>query len=1244
MDGKSDTLHYGLGASPALADHGFQGLTVLPGAWYIAAALKRAGCPGGVRVRDARFERPLILADDPHAVRLEAQGARGAVQRYVFSSGETVLARLELEPAGAEPVHPAPPPADFPGALSAPELYARLEANGNRYGPRFQRLTSIAMGGGRAAARLAFETAPAGLDPLWIDAAVQALAALVSERGHTFVLRGVAEAYIAPEPRPPVSAAAELEGELAGNVTLFDAAGRPSVILRGVSFSFLENAAAALPLVVTATFTADPIEEGLRFWADEIKLPVEPRFAPYSQVFQELLDPDSQSRRNRSGSNAFLINLADWMPAASVRGVDAGSASWPAGVDRHTLPNGMEVAHLNTHETEYVFQEIFADRCYLRHGVALPAGATVIDIGANIGLFSLFVRTERPDAVVYSYEPSPIAFRALEANCQAYGPGLHPVNAGVARERGQADLTFYCRSSVFSSFHPDAAEDRGAIQTVVENMVRGELGADSGPVDEYVHDLMADRMDARTFACPMVSVSNIIRDHGLRRIDLLKIDAEKCELDILRGIDDEHWPLIQQVVVEVHDRTRAALAETQAILTAQGFRCACEEERLLAGSGLFNVYAVRDYAAAGRPAAAESEADRRWLELQAKAEEFERALAAYAGGGAPPAVLVFCPPPPHGLSRQEQWQFSVIEERLAAQARSLPSLTVVDSATLRQRHPSADWHLGAKETAGHIPYTPEGFALLATAVMRAVAAERRAPFKAIAVDCDHTLWHGVCGEEGPLGVSVTPAHRAIQEFLLRQMRSGMMLCLCSKNEESDVWAVFERNPGMVLKREHIAASRISWAPKSEGLSELARSLNIGLDAFIFLDDNPVEIAEIAARCPGVFPIALPSPLESSPGWLEHHWVFDSGRITAEDQARTRLVREAAQRERFRETTATLGDFIAGLQLQVRVAPAQPADLGRLAQLTQRTNQFNFTTLRRSEFELRRYLQEQDGRALAVEVRDRFGDYGTVGLVLYQLVGTVCCVDTFLLSCRVLGRGVEHQVLAALAAEAIKAGAATIELPLRITAKNRPAADFVASLPAAFTRPESDATIHGFEARSLRELRYAPDARRPAAAAAEAAPAPAPAAPPNLSGLRLSADAWGRIAALAADANRLRAAVDEHRLRRAGADPSRLQADVPATLSGKLLALWRRILANPQAGLDQNFFDAGGSSLKAVQVVAAIRRELRLPVTVTQFFECPTVRLLSQKLDPAGHPSATDGSSDALERGARRKARLRRTAA
>ena len=194
-----------------------------------------------------------------------------------------------------------------------------------------------------------------------------------------------------------------------------------------------------------------------------------------------------------------------------------------------------------------------------------------------------------------------------------------------------------------------------------------------------------------------------------------------------------------------------------------------------------------------------------------------------------------------------------------------------------------------------------------------------------------------------------------------------------------------------------------------------------MDSFIFIDDNPVDCADVKINCPGVLTLQLPQNPESFSTFVNHIWAFDRTGLTEEDQSRTRMYRENAERQQFREHSFSLKNFIDGLQLRVEITNAAENDLGRVSQLTFRTNQFNFTTIRRSESEIRNFLLREGAHCLAVRVTDRFGDYGMVGVVLYEKTADQYKVDTFLLSCRVLGRGVEHAVLSTLGKKALKEG-------------------------------------------------------------------------------------------------------------------------------------------------------------------------------------------------------------------------------
>ena len=222
----------------------------------------------------------------------------------------------------------------------------------------------------------------------------------------------------------------------------------------------------------------------------------------------------------------------------------------------------------------------------------------------------------------------------------------------------------------------------------------------------------------------------------------------------------------------------------------------------------------------------------------------------------------------------------------------------------------------------------------------------------IVLDCDNTLWKGVVGEDGVAGITIPAAWSRFQQFMVEQASQGVLLCLCSKNDESDVLDVFEQRPDMVLKRDHLVAWRINWEPKSENIRALAQELNVGLDSFIFLDDNPVECAEVQAGCPEVLTLRLPIDGDIA-GFIEHVWAFDHLSVTSEDQQRTAMYKQEIERGRFQKQAMTIEEFLAGLDLQIQISEPAPTQISRVAQLTQRTNQFNFTTIRRTDGEILR---------------------------------------------------------------------------------------------------------------------------------------------------------------------------------------------------------------------------------------------------------------------------------------------------
>jgi FkbH-like protein/FkbM family methyltransferase len=1275
-------IEVGIRSLPYLADHGFHDMVVLPGSFFIEKALALHNNIFGVlprRARNIRFSHPVILSEENTVITVWAEPSTEESWAYHFGAasasgvpvdGEILsFARLEIE-HGYSPTTDLQLPgfsieafkAEAAEVLTQEVFYERLRSNGNQYGPHFQNLNSIWRKGGQALGELVFQNRMGAvsshiLHPTLLDSITQLLGSCVLEKAQAFVLKAIERAEFFELDIPDrCYALAQLSSDqsepagFSGHLTVFDKTGKTFLELGGVSFAYLESlkpepqpAAGHVELCIAATFTAEPIEDPLAFWAQHFGTPVEIRFAPYNQIFQQLLASGSLFHKNRSGVNIILIGLEDWLQKVAPADPKVDRERLEAafrGRKRRVLPNGLEIAHINSYETDYVYKEIFEDQCYFRHGIGLNDGDIVVDIGANIGLFALFAAQRCPKAKIYAFEPSPVTFDLLKANCQAHGPNIHAFNQGVAEKAKTARFTFYENSTVFSSFHPDAGEDHAAIRAVVRNMLRREMPAEEAPLEGYVSELTSDRLSSRSYDCPLVSVSDIIRANQLSQIDLLKIDAEKSEEEILSGIQETDWPKIRQMVIEVHDPTHQAVGRIEALLCEKGFQCTVEQESLLEESGLFNIYALRTEG--GRPTAKAKGVGTAEETLQRKIVDFSIALRAFMSRSSCRMIVGVCPPAP-----EDKFSGSMREvlDKAGAQlldlAIRIPNVHTLSKEAL-DRYPAEDYFDPVSLRMGHIPYTPAGYASLGSAVFRKVFAVRTAPYKAIVLDCDNTLWKGVCGEDGPLGVELSPPFRRLQEFMLEQMHRGMLICLGSKNNETDVWEVFERRADMVLRREHLSAWRINWGLKSENILSLARELNLGLDSLIFLDDNPVECADVRANCPAVITLQLPQGGEQIERFLDHVWAFDRLPATAEDRTRTRMVQENLQREKYREQVPSLKDFIDGLQLQVAILEPNPDQIGRVSQLTFRTNQFNFTTIRRSEAELLRCIEKAGTHCLITQVSDRFGDYGLVGVVIFDVGDDCLRVDTFLLSCRVLGRGVEHRILAELGQRAQSAGKRFVEVPFRASEKNQPAWEFITSINPDFQKEAEGRVVFGFSSQKLAGLRYEPQELPPAyaRAASEEVRADAPLSLSAGRGIEGFSGKMQQVATELCDVPRIHAAIESFRMRKGGF--ARAAENVEGlTLEEKLLSIWRRVLGNPHIAPADNFFEAGGTSLKAVLTVAAIRRELGLNLTILNLFESPTVRLMSQRLDGGqSHDKQMDG---ALARGSRRKQRSRKRA-
>jgi len=487
---------------------------------------------------------------------------------------------------------------------------------------------------------------------------------------------------------------------------------------------------------------------------------------------------------------------------------------------------------------------------------------------------------------------------------------------------------------------------------------------------------------------------------------------------------------------------------------------------------------------------------------------------------------------------------------------------------LQALYPVAEPFDPHSEQLGDVPYTPQYFAALGTVVARALHARRMRPFKVIALDCDNTLWNGTCGEDGPLGVQLDEPRRFLQTFMREQREAGMLLAIASKNNEADVVETFSVHPEMPLRLDDFIARRINWDSKALGLTSIAEELSLGLDSFLLIDDSPKEIAEAAAGCPEVLGLELPQNPARIPHFLEHVWAFDHLKVTEEDRLRNASYVQQLERGRLERQTGNLEEFLRELKLEVHLQPASGAQIPRVAQLTQRTNQMNTTLLRKTEQEVR------DSECWTVDVSDRFGSYGLVGAMFFSSDGDALVIDALLLSCRALGRGVEYRMLARAGELALENGLQTVRVPIVKGPRNQPAQDLVGGLPAPLT------------ARECAELKPRSAGSTPVASREAIVADPT--------------SGSGRIdyAAIARDLNNPSQILEAVRAEKRSRAAERSSTQQPRTdLERQLAALWAEALQVSAPGIHEDFFDLGGHSLLAVQLFSSVRQELGVELSM-----------------------------------------------
>ena len=385
---------------------------------------------------------------------------------------------------------------------------------------------------------------------------------------------------------------------------------------------------------------------------------------------------------------------------------------------------------------------------------------------------------------------------------------------------------------------------------------------------------------------------------------------------------------------------------------------------------------------------------------------------------------------------------------LREEAAAFPNIRLIETSALTSELGHANAFDLRYYYSGKALYSTEALNLLARRLAAVWRGFESYFYKALALDCDNTLWGGIIGEDLLHGIKLDPfdypgnVYWRIQHDLSVLEQSGVLLCLCTKNNPADVDEVLERHPASVLKDRHFVVKKVNWADKTTNLRQIAAELNIGLDSIVFLDDSPFECAEVRSQLPMVRTFQVPTTLSEYPGVLTQiKELFLAGGISAESRGKTDQYRQRAAIAGMAEGSESKESFLASLNLRVEVTRNDMARAPRISELTMKSNQFNVTTRRYGINEIVKLMESPESTVYSMVVGDKFGSAGLTGVLVMRWEGRRAVVDSFLMSCRVIGRGAEFAVWQAVRADAIKRGCDTLVAEYLPTPKNGQVADF-----------------------------------------------------------------------------------------------------------------------------------------------------------------------------------------------------------
>lgn len=641
------------------------------------------------------------------------------------------------------------------------------------------------------------------------------------------------------------------------------------------------------------------------------------------------------------------------------------------------------------------------------------------------------------------------------------------------------------------------------------------------------------------------------------------------------------------------------------------------------GQGLFNVLFIR-WQDAYRYQAKDLDFERKKASLCEFKEFLLSGLLNNTHSATGRNMIVLCPEIPGKEDLQMTELVTDLSSAFTREIRDkLKNTTVLHAGELDSRYAVADMYDAVSDDLSGIPYTDQMYTSLGIHLMKHYYMHRsEIRPKVIVVDCDNTLWSGVLGEDGEAGVILKHEHVLFQQQLKALKNKGFLLAICSKNNEQEVLDFFQ-NKEMPLSLEDFVSYKINWERKSENIRGIAEELNLSTDSFVFLDDSQVECAEVRENCPDVLVLEIPENAREHADFISNLWCFGNTHTTQEDANRTQMYKENAQRSREMKGIKSYTKFMEQLKVVIDIRELAPEHVERVAQLTQRTNQFNTNKKIRSADEVHAYNTTPGHKIYTVNVSDRFGDYGLVG-VLFLAIGYELTIEGLLLSCRAMGRGVEYEMLRKAGAEAQQRNITQVRILFTKSPRNQPAEDFVAKVKALdgsdILNSSTLQNINPEEMEWHTESNNRPQQELKAEGTDDKRNTNTRSYELFLKEMASAKGSLEHVYEQAAEAAKRNVRTSQVRMPYAA-----LSTDTEVYIGN----LWKELLNEETIGRQDDFFLLGGDSIKATKILSRINRHFNTFISLDLFFKNSVLENLAVQIDFMKHYNNENKTTEGL---------------